>query len=81
MDGFATGSLEPDLYLVLDVSVEEGMARQERAGKVADRFEGEGRAFLDRVRAGYLALVAADSRGLLVNGSGGGCQRGTAADP
>lgn len=70
MDGFATGSLEPDLYLVLDVSVEEGMARQERAGKVADRFEGEGRAFLDRVRAGYLALVAADSRGLLVNGSG-----------
>lgn len=70
MIDFATGGLEPDLYLLLDVSVEEGMARQARARKVADRFEGEGRAFLDRVRAGYLALVADDGRAVTLDGAG-----------
>jgi dTMP kinase len=70
LNEFATGGLTPDLYLVLDVTVEEGLARQDLAGKVADRFEGEGRAFLDRVRAGYLAMLEGEGRGLLVDGSG-----------
>ena len=57
MMSFATGGLEPDLNLLLDVPPE--LAR-ERLGCSVDRFEGEGREFLDRVRAGYLAMAEAD---------------------
>jgi dTMP kinase len=55
---FATGGLAPDLYLLLDLSVQEGAQRQRQQGKGADRFEGAGEAFLSRVRQGYLALAA-----------------------
>jgi dTMP kinase len=49
----ATGGLEPDLTLVLDVPVEVGRARQRQAGKSQDRFEREGDAFHERVRDAY----------------------------
>jgi dTMP kinase len=60
MSAFATGGLRPDLYVVLDVPVDEGSQRQLRQGKSRDRFEGEGAAFLTRVRDGYVALAASD---------------------
>lgn len=66
----ATGGLEPDLTLVLDVSVEAGSARQRVQGKRPDRIEGEGDAFLRRVRAGYLALAAEDARVRVVDAGG-----------
>ncbi len=49
----ATGGLEPDLYIVLDVPVEIGRARQEATGERPDRIELEDRAFMERVREGY----------------------------
>lgn len=70
VDRVATGGLEPDLYLVLDVTVEHGLGRQGRAGKVADRFEGAGPAFLERVRNGYVELVQGASQAVLVDGVG-----------
>jgi dTMP kinase len=57
LSAFATGGLTPDLYVLLDVEVRDGSARQHLQGKGGDRFEGEGEAFLTRVRDGYLALA------------------------
>ena len=70
MSAFAAGGLTPDLYIVLDVPVEEGTRRQRQQGKERDRFEGEGVGFLSRVRDGYLALAGSDSRVRLVDARG-----------
>ncbi len=48
LDGF-----KPDLTLLLDMSVEEGIARTKKRGK-ADRFETEKMAFYEKIRAAYL---------------------------
>ena len=53
----ATGGLRPDAYVVLDVPVDEGVARQEAEGGTPDRIESAGREFLERVRSGYLELA------------------------
>lgn len=66
----ATGGLRPDLYVVLDVSVREGRARQKAQGKKADRMEREGVAFLERVRGGYLAASEADPAVRVLPGRG-----------
>jgi dTMP kinase len=47
---FATGGLLPDLTLVLDLPVDEAVARR---GRTADRMEGRGNAYLERVRDGF----------------------------
>lgn len=66
----ATGGLEPDLYLVLDVEVERGAARQLDQGKEPDRMEGAGAAFLRRVREGYLELARGEARVRMLPGTG-----------
>lgn len=54
----ATGGLMPDLTLVLDVDAAAGLAGATVAG--ADRVEAAGLEFHERVRAGFLALAAAE---------------------
>jgi len=49
---FATGGLMPDLTLILDLPVEQAVARR---GRAADRMEGRGLDYLNRVREGFLA--------------------------
>jgi len=51
----ATGGLLPDLTLVLDLPVEQAAARR---GRTADRMEGRGADYLQRVRDGFLAEAA-----------------------
>lgn len=58
----ATGGLVADLYLLLDVEVEEGVSRQRREGKEEDRIEGAGLDFLRRVRDGYRELAGREER-------------------
>ncbi|MEX0980023.1 MAG: dTMP kinase [Gemmatimonadota bacterium] len=70
MNDVATGGLRPDLYLVLDLPVSEGMARQEAEGKEGDRFERSGVAFLERVREGYRALAEEDILAVRVDAIG-----------
>lgn len=64
----ATGGLFPDLYIVLDATIEEGRSRQAAQGKGPDRLERESRDFHERAAAAYLAasgpgLVHVASRG------------------
>jgi len=54
---FATGGLEPDLNVLMDLPPEQAWRR---LGSSVDRFEGQGREFLERVRDGFLALATAD---------------------
>lgn len=50
----ATGGLEPDLTLFLDISIAESKHRTCR--QIADRIEQSGDNFFERVRAGFIAL-------------------------
>jgi dTMP kinase len=64
----ATDGLRPDLIVLLDVPVEVGLARVSRRG-AHDRLESELVEFHQRVRAGFLALAAAEpSRWLRLDG-------------
>jgi dTMP kinase len=60
----ATQGLKPNLTILLDIPVEEGLAR--KMARKQDRFEQETTAFHQRVREGYLELAAAEPRRWLV---------------
>ena len=52
--------LQPDCTLIFDCTFEVSQERMQRSGRALDRFEREGRAFFERVRAAYLATAKAD---------------------
>lgn len=56
---FATGGLKPDLTLLLDIDVEEGLRRRARTGDW-NRLDAYDLEFHRRVRAGYQALAQAE---------------------
>jgi len=64
----ATRGLKPDLTVLIDIAVEEGLARKRTKGH--DRFEQEDLSFHRRVRGGYLELAAKEpERWLVVDGT------------
>ncbi|MBX3048224.1 MAG: dTMP kinase [Anaerolineales bacterium] len=64
---FATGGLQPDLTIFLDIEVEEGLRRRDRGGDW-NRLDDYQLDFHRRVRAGYLELIDAEpDRWLVVN--------------
>jgi len=66
LSAFATGGLEPDVYVLLEVPADVAAAR---LGPDRDRLEAAGDAFHERVRAGYAALAQHDGW-VVVDGSG-----------
>jgi dTMP kinase len=70
VNGFATGGLVPDLTVVLDVEVEEGVARRARAGAAADRIERAGDAFHREVARAYRLLSDTEAGVKRIPGSG-----------
>jgi dTMP kinase len=61
LEQWVQGDLRPDLTLLLDVTVEIGMARITARGQ-PDRFEREDGAFFQRIRDNYLQRAAAEPR-------------------
>jgi dTMP kinase len=70
LNAFATGGVTPDAVFVLDLPASEGAARQAREGHAADRIEGEGAAFLERVRQGYREIAAVRADAHLIDARG-----------
>jgi dTMP kinase len=67
VNNMATGNLNPDLIIFLDISPEEGLARKQ---SLKDRFELEDLSFHRRVREGYLKMAAAEpDRWLVIDAS------------
>lgn len=65
---FAVDGTLPDLTVLIDVPIEQSLAR---LGAERDRFEREDAAFHERVRRGYLALAADDPEGwAVIDGTG-----------
>jgi len=62
LERVSVGSLTPDLTVVLDLPVQLGLERAKlRRGNVqADRFEGEGAEFHEKLREAYLAIAASE---------------------
>ncbi len=54
---YATGGLKPDLTLLLDLPVEEGLRRRQPLLQEWNRLDAEALAFHQRVRQGYLHLA------------------------
>jgi dTMP kinase len=67
----ALSSLKPDLTLILDISVSEGLARVGRRSMIADRFETLEREFHERLRHGFLKIAAQEpERCVVIDASG-----------
>jgi dTMP kinase len=62
----ALEGLAPDLTLILDIAPHAGMARAMARGAAADRYERLDGGFHARVRAGFLAIAAAETRRCVV---------------
>lgn len=65
-DTMATGGVAPTVTILLDMSFDAVIAR---VGERHDRFEGEGRVFLQRVIDGYRELAASDETIHVVDGT------------
>jgi dTMP kinase len=67
----ALGDFDPDLTLVLDLPVADGMARASRRGSSADRFERLDHEFHRRLRDGFLAIAGTEpERCAVIDASG-----------
>lgn len=70
LDRIATSGLRPDITLLLDMEVEEGLARNRKINK-SDRLELEDISFHEKVRKGFIAIASKEvSRVRLVECSG-----------
>lgn len=65
LEDWCLNGFKPDLTLLLDMSVEEGIARTKKRGK-ADRFETEKMAFYQKIRDAYLKRAAQEPQRMYV---------------
>lgn len=71
LHGLVVGTFSPDLTLILDLSVEEGLARAGRRAGAEDRYERMDVGFHERVREGFLAIARDDPERCVVIDAGG----------
>jgi dTMP kinase len=63
----ATGGIAPDVTIILDIDVKEGLKRVERSDRVLDRLEQENISFHEKVRNGYLELARENPDIVVIN--------------
>lgn len=63
-NALATGNLEPNLTILVDIPVD--ITKQRMSGRVADRLESEKRAFHERIRRGFLEIARKNNRRVFV---------------
>jgi dTMP kinase len=68
LNKMATGGIEPDLVLWLDISVEEASQRLRESRRPADRIETTGDIFMTSVRHGFATLLDKNAHWRRVNG-------------
>ncbi len=69
LNAIAADGTDPDVTILIDVSVEEIERRKAEAGVRSDRMESAGRLFYERVREGYRELSRREAeRIILING-------------
>ncbi|MBU2568315.1 MAG: dTMP kinase [Elusimicrobia bacterium] len=61
LNGIATGGLKPDLTIILDIPVRNGLKRVAR-GRATDRLENEKLSFHEKVRKGYMTISKKDGK-------------------
>ncbi|MGE4131207.1 MAG: dTMP kinase [Bdellovibrionales bacterium] len=72
LNHFSTTGLEPDLYILLDLPVDESIRRLVKREQDRDRFEREKKDFHERVRATFLSEASRDAaRWLVLNAEQG----------
>jgi dTMP kinase len=73
LERVTVGDLKPDLTFVLDVPAELGLARAEkrRGDRTADRFEGEGIDFHERLRDAFRLLALCETDRCVLISAGG----------
>lgn len=59
LNEFSTAGTKPDLYVLLDLTVEESLRRLSGRAQEADRFEREAKDFHEKVRQAYLDMAKA----------------------
>jgi dTMP kinase len=70
INALATKETEPDLTVLVDISVTESVSRKRRDGGSLDRMERAGTPFYERVRDGYLTIAREHPlRYLLIDGT------------
>ena len=67
---YATGGLIPDLTILLDIDVEEGLKRKTQNGAEWNRLDAYTLEFHQRVRKGYLEMVKAEPKRWVVVDAG-----------
>ncbi|MEO0336817.1 MAG: dTMP kinase, partial [Pseudomonadota bacterium] len=66
LNTIATGGLEPDLWILLDLSLEESERRRKLRPEASDRLDSEKAEFHQKVRDYYLRLAKEDPKNWLV---------------
>ncbi len=69
LNDFASGGLNADLYVVLDIPVELSCERLASANKKKDRLELSGTDFMQKVRSGYLDVSSKMENAVVIDGT------------
>ncbi len=69
LNSYATQNLEPDLYILLDISTEESEKRRNDRGQKLDRMEQEKSDFHKNVRNTYLSIANSNNTWIILDAS------------
>lgn len=69
LNSYATQNLEPDLYILLDLSIEESEKRRGIRGEKLDRMEQEKATFHQSVRDAYLGMAKSANNWIVLDAS------------